>query len=131
MPYIVDVPLHDGKFTAQVHSRPSHAQTKKISRDLRTRIKEENIEEVLVDNILTLCVDWDVTDEEGHPIPFTREGLNSDECPDDILTELSDRLQKFINRGMTIDQKIQSVADDLPEDDPRVPKLLALVDEGN
>ena len=129
MPYIVDVPLRDGKFTAKAHSRPSHGQTKKISRDLRTRLKEENIEELLVDNILTLCTDWDVTDEEDRPIPFSREGIG--EAPDDIVTELSDRLQKFVQRGMTIDQKITSLAEEMDEDDERREKLLALVDSGN
>lgn len=129
MPYIVDVPLRDGTFTVKAHSRPSHGQTKAISRDLRRRLKEEQIEELLVDNILTLATDWDVTDEEGHPIPFTREGIAA--APDDIVTELSDRLGRFINRGMSFDAKLRALADELDDDDPRKATLIGMVDPGN
>jgi len=128
MPAIVDVPLR-GQFTVKAHSRPSHGQTKAISRALRARLKEEQIEELLVDNILTLCTAWDVTDEEGHPIPFTREGIAS--APDDLVTELADRLQQFVNRGLTFDQKVKALADDLGDDDPRKVTLLGIIDSGN
>jgi hypothetical protein len=129
MPYIVDVPLCDGAFTAKAHSRPSHKQIQQITRDTRKRAKEENIEAILVDNLLTLCEGWDVKDENDSPIPWSREGIES--APNDILMELSDKLQQFVQRGSTIDTKLRAIADDMDEDDPRLPKLLELIDAGN
>ena len=132
MPYIVDVPLQDGTFTAKAHSRPSHAQVRALTRDTRKRAKEGDIEAVLVDNLLTLCTDWDVTDENGSPIPFTKAGLESEECPNDILMELSDKVQKFVERGVTTDARLKVIADEMAEeDDPRLPRLLELIDAGN
>ena len=132
MPYIVDVPLQDGKFTAKAHSRPSHKQMQAITRDTRKRAKEDNVEAILVDNLLTLCESWDVRDENDSPIPFTRAGLESDECPNDLLMELSDKLQSFVERGVTIDSRLQTIAEEMAEkDDPRLPRLLDLIDSGN
>ena len=130
MPYIVDVPL-SGNVTARIHSRPSHKQVAQITRDTRKRAKEENIEAVLVDNLLTLCAGWDARDENDAPIPFTREGLTSDECPNDLLMELSDKCQAFLEQGETIDKKLAAIAQEMDEDDPRLPALLDMIDQGN
>lgn len=129
MPYVVDVPLQDGKFTARVHSRPSGGQVQEITRDTRKRVKEDNMSEVLFDNLLTLCEGWDVTDEDGSPIPWGREGLRN--APFDILDELSTKAQEFLQHGKTIDQRLKEIAEEMDEDDPRHDKLLELVDSGN
>ena len=129
MPYLVDVPLQDGKYTAKAHSRPSHKQVQEISRNTRKRAKEENFEALLVDNIMTLATGWDVTDENDSPIPWTRDGLEA--APNDILMELQDKLQKFVERDVTIDSRLKAIVDDMDEDDPRVPKLMELIDTGN
>ena len=130
MPYIVDIPLCDGKFTARGHSRPSHAQMQKVTRDTRKRAKEENLEAILVDNLMTLCEGWDVKDENDSPIPWSREGLEA--APNDILMELSDKLQKYVERGVTIDSRLKAIAEEMADkDDPRLPKLLELIDPGN
>lgn len=128
MPYVVDVQLSNG-VTARVHSRPSHKQVQQITRDMRRRAKEENIEAVLVDNLLTLCEGWDARDENDAPIPWTREGLES--APNDILMELSDKCQGFVERGETLDSRLKGIAGEMDEDDPRLPKLLELIDAGN
>lgn len=130
MPYIVDIPLCDGKFTAKGHSRPSHKQMQQITRDTRKRAKEENVEAILVDNLMTLCEGWDVRDENDSPIPWSRDGLEA--APNDILMELSDKLQRFVERGVTIDSRLKVIAEEMSDkDDPRLSQLLALIDTGN
>lgn len=129
MPYIVDVPLQDKKFTAKVHSRPSGSQMQAMNRAARQRAKEDDMTEVLYDNLLIMCEGWDVTDENGTPIPWSREGLH--EATWEILQELSERAGEFVNRGVTFDQKLKELAESLDEDDPRREQLLAMVDSGN
>lgn len=129
MPYLVDVPLRDGEFTVKAHSRPSHKQIQQITRDTRKRAKEENIEAVLIDNLLTLCEDWDVRDEDGSPIAWSREGLEA--APNDLLMELSDKLKPFVDRGETLDRQLANLAEQMDDDDPRKLTLLEMVNTGN
>lgn len=131
MPYLVDVPLRDGEFTVKAHSRPSHKQIQQITRDTRKRAKEENIEAVLIDNLLTLCEGWDARDENGSPIPWSRAGLEGDECPNDLLMELSDKLKPFVDRGETLDRQLANLAEQMDDEDPRKLTLLEMVNTGN
>jgi hypothetical protein len=130
MPFVVDIPLCDGKFTARGHSRPSGAQIQSVSRSTRKRVKEENPEAILIDTLMTLCDGWDVKDENDSPIPWTREGVES--APIDILVELSDALQEFIQKGATIDTKLRAIAEEMAnKDDPRLPQVMELINPGN
>ena len=90
---VVNIPLRDGQ-SADAHSRPSHGQLKKFYKAFRNKPDAEMMD-TQGDLILILCEKWDVRDGDGAQLPLSRDGI--DKAPQDIVTELTDKLSEFLD----------------------------------
>ena len=90
---VVNIPLRDEQ-SADAHSKPSHGQMKAFYKAFRDKPDAEMME-TQDDLILILCTKWDVRDGDGAQLPLTKAGI--DQAPQDIVTELTDKLSAFLD----------------------------------
>jgi len=94
---IIRLELRDEQW-AEAHSRPSHGQMKAFYKAFRDK-QDAEMMGTQDDLILILCTKWDVKDEDGVSLPLSREGI--DKAPQDIVTELTDKLSEFLDTEQT------------------------------
>ena len=112
--------------SVMAHHRPSHAQLKAVFRATQANLKADKPEETIVDTIRILVDSWEVKGEDGNDLPLSKDGI--DAAPNDVVVELSEKLQRIVTRDQTLSEALLDLADTY-EGHALLPKLLDLARE--